>query len=154
MIRPVRAADAPRLAELLAQLGYPAEPETVARRLAVVLASATQQVLVAAGDTRLAGYAGVERRPALLHRDEHAEITGLIVDAAARRAGLGRTLVRAAEQWAARHGLPAIVVRSNVVRPESHPFYEGLGYLRTSTSHSYFKDLTAGAGRRRWAAGP
>ncbi|MGK3207945.1 GNAT family N-acetyltransferase [Amycolatopsis sp. MEPSY49] len=150
----MRAADAPRLVELLAQLGYPSEPGTVGRRLAGILESATQHVLVADEGGRLAGYVGVERRPALLHQDEHAEITGLVVDAAARRAGLGRTLVRAAEQWAARRGLPAIVVRSNVVRPESHPFYEGLGYLRTSTSHSYFKDLTAGGGRYRWAAGP
>ncbi|WP_372660498.1 GNAT family N-acetyltransferase [Amycolatopsis kentuckyensis] len=150
----MRAADAPRLVELLAQLGYPSEPGTVGRRLAGVLGSPTQHVLVADEDARLAGYAGVEWRPALLHRDEHAELTGLVVDAAARRAGLGRALVRAAEEWAARHGLPAIVVRSNVVRPESHPFYEGLGYVRTSTSHSYFKDLTAGGGRRRWAAGP
>jgi GNAT superfamily N-acetyltransferase len=150
----VRATDAPRLAGLLAQLGYPSDADTVTRRLAGILDSAARQVFVAADGARIDGYVGVERRPALLHQDEHAEITGLVVDAAARRAGLGRTLVRAAEQWAARHGLPAIVVRSNVVRPESHPFYEGLGYLRTSTSHSYFKDLTAGGGRRRWAAGP
>ncbi|SEF38176.1 Acetyltransferase (GNAT) family protein [Amycolatopsis pretoriensis] len=150
----MRAADAPRLAGLLAQLGYPSDPATVTRRLAGILDSATRQVFVAADGARIDGYAGVERRPALLHQDEHAELTGLVVDAAARRSGLGRTLVRAAEQWAARHGLPAIVVRSNVVRPESHPFYEDLGYLRTSTSHSYFKDLTAAAGQRRWAAGP
>ncbi len=146
MIRPVRAADAPRLIELLAQLGYPSEPGAVGRRLAGVLESATQQVLVAAGDVRLVGYVGVERRPALLHQDERGEITGLVVDAAARRSGLGRALVRAAEEWALRQGLPSIVVRSNVVRPESHAFYEGIGYRRTSTSHGYRKDLTAAGG--------
>ena len=146
MIRPVRAADAPRLAELLAQLGYPSEPGTVARRLAGILGSATQQVLVAADGSRLAGYGGVERRPALLHQDEGGEITALVVDAAARRSGLGRALVRAAEEWAIRQGLPAIVVRSHVVRPESHTFYEGIGYRRTSTSHGYRKDLTAAGG--------
>jgi hypothetical protein len=33
------------------------------------------------------------------------------------------------------------VVRSNVERVESHPFYEGIGYQRTKTSHIYRKEL-------------
>jgi GNAT superfamily N-acetyltransferase len=142
-IRPVRAADAPRLTGLLAQLGYPDEPGAVAGRLAAVLSSATQQVLIAApaGHSRIDGYIGVERRPAVLEQDERVEITGLVVDAAARRSGVGRALVRAAEQWAVRHGLHTIVVRSNVVRPESHPFYEGTGFRRKSTSHTYRKEV-------------
>jgi ribosomal protein S18 acetylase RimI-like enzyme len=142
-IRPVRAVDAPRLAGLLAQLGYPSELDAVTGRLAAVLSSATQQVLIAvpAGDSRIDGYVGVERRPVLLEQDERVEITGLIVDAGARRSGVGRALVRAAEQWAVRHGLRTVVVRSNVVRPESHPFYEGIGYRRKSTSHTYRKEL-------------
>ena len=142
-IRPVRAADAPRLTGLLAQLGYPGELDAVAGRLAAVLSSPTHQVLVAtpAGDSRIDGYVGVERRPALLEQDERAEITGLVVDAAARRSGVGRALVRAAERWAVQRGLRTIVVRSNVVRPESHPFYEGIGYRRKSTSHTYRKEV-------------
>jgi GNAT superfamily N-acetyltransferase len=142
VIRPVRAADAPRVTGLLAELGYPSELVAVTRRLADILTSATQRVLVATpeDDSRIDGYVGVERRPALLHQEERIEITGLVVDAAARRTGVGRALVRAAEQWAARQGLHTIVVRSNVVRPESHPFYEGLGYRRVSTSHTYRKE--------------
>jgi GNAT superfamily N-acetyltransferase len=141
-IRPIRAADAPRLTGLLAQLGYPDELGAVTSRLTGILNSATQQVLVAApaGDSRIDGYIGVERRLAL-EEDERVEITGPVVDSAARRSGLGRTLVNAAEQWALQHGLHTVVVRSNVVRPESHPFYEGLGYLRTKTSHIYRKEV-------------
>jgi hypothetical protein len=40
----------------------------------------------------------------------------------------------------AQHGLHTVVVGSNVVRAESHPFYEGIGYQRTATSHTYRKD--------------
>lgn len=142
MIRPIQAADAPRLTGLLAQLGYPSEVDVVANRLAGILNSASQQVLVAvpADDSRIDGYVGVERRLAL-QVDERVEITGLVVDSAARRSGLGRALVDAAEQWAVRQGLHTIVVRSNIARPESHPFYEGIGYQRTKTSHMYHKVL-------------
>ena len=141
-IRPARAADAVRLAGQLAQLGYPTEPDALTSRLAGILKSATQQILVAAlpGDSRIDGYIGLERR-LTLHQDEHVEITDLVVDAAARRTGLGLALVTAGEQWAVQHGLHTIVVRSNVVRPESHLFYAGIGYQRTATSHVYRKQV-------------
>lgn len=141
-IRPVRAADAPRLTGLLAQLGYPSDLDAVTSRLAGIMNSATQQVLVAgpADDSRIDGYIRVERRLGL-EQDELVEITGLVVDSAARRSGVGRTLVNAAEQWALQQGLHTVVVRSNVVRPESHPFYEGIGYERKKTSHTYRKEV-------------
>jgi GNAT superfamily N-acetyltransferase len=141
-IRPICATDAPRLSVLLVQLGYPSELDAVTSRLAGILSSATQQVLVAvpADDSRIGGYIGAERRLSP-HSDEHVEITDLVVDSAARRSGLGRILVNAAEQWALQHGLHTMVVRSNVVRPESHPFYEGIGYQRTTTSHTYRKEI-------------
>lgn len=140
-IRPLRAADAPRVTGLLAELGYPGELAAVTRRLAVVLRSDTQRVLVATLGSRIDGYVSVERRQALPHQEETLEITGLVVDAAARRSGVGRALVEAAERWAVRQGLRTIVVRSNVVRAESHPFYEGAGYRRKSTSHTYRKEI-------------
>ena len=38
-----------------------------------------------------------------------------------------------------------IVVRSNVVRPESHPFYEKIGYERKKTQHVYARSAGEGA---------
>jgi GNAT superfamily N-acetyltransferase len=63
------------------------------------------------------------------------------VDACARRSGAGRALVAAIERWAASRGVAQVSVRSNVVRVESHPFYERLGYTRVKTQHSYRKNL-------------
>jgi GNAT superfamily N-acetyltransferase len=141
-IRPAGATDAPRLQVLLTQLGYPSELGAVTRRLADLLDSATHEVLVAApaGDSRIGGCICVERR-LVLERDDSVEITGLVVDSAARRSGLGRALVDAAERWASRHAVHTVVVRSNVERPESHPFYERIGYRRTTTSHTYRKEV-------------
>jgi GNAT superfamily N-acetyltransferase len=60
-----------------------------------------------------------------------------VVDAASRGRGAGRALVRGAERWAREHGLREMTVRSNVVRAESHPFYERMGYARVKTQHVY-----------------
>jgi hypothetical protein len=61
-IRPIRAADASRLTGLLVQLGCPRELDAVTSRLADILNSVAQQVLVAvpADDSRIDGYIGVE----------------------------------------------------------------------------------------------
>ncbi|MEQ0562320.1 GNAT family N-acetyltransferase [Amycolatopsis sp. NEAU-NG30] len=145
-VRPARATDVPRLTVLLAQLGYPSEPDAVAARLVSVVDGATRAVLVAVNGSRVDGFVTVERR-LVLHDDALGEITGLVVDTAARRSGVGRVLVAAAEAWLARRGLRTVVVRSDVTRPESHRFYQDIGFRRTKTSHTYRKEITTAAAR-------
>ncbi|MGH8033103.1 MAG: GNAT family N-acetyltransferase [Luteimonas sp.] len=143
-IRTATAADAGEIARLSAQLGYPAETGVFAQRLTRLLASARHAVFVAvdARDRRrLHGLITAEHR-LTLGLGEGVEIIGLVVDAAARRGGVGRALVDAAEGWARRAGSAEVFLRSNVIRPEAHPFYEGIGYLRTKTQHVYLKRLS------------
>ena len=140
-IRQADAGDALELARLSAQLGYPAEVPDVARRLALLLDSPRSSVLVAhAGAGRLHGFVGVERRTTI-ESGERVEINGLVVDAQARRGGVGRALVAAAEAWARQAGVRDIVLRSNVVRSEAHAFYPRLGYALVKTQHAYTKRL-------------
>jgi GNAT superfamily N-acetyltransferase len=84
----------------------------------------------------------VERRLVLV-AGARAEIVGLVVDAAARRRGVGTLLVNAAEQWARAANLADIVVRSNVMRDASHGFYLASGFGRVKTQHIYAKSLSA-----------
>jgi GNAT superfamily N-acetyltransferase len=144
-IRDAVPADAAELARLSAQLGYPADVAVFAARLRRLLDSPLHAVMVAArepvpatADGALSGLIGLEHR-ITLENDERAEIVGLVVDAATRRAGVGRALVAAAEQWTRRRGLDTLFLRSNVVRPEAHAFYPGLGFDRTKTQHVYAK---------------
>lgn len=140
-IRSAAIADALEVARLSAQLGYPADAAVFAQRLAALLDSPKHAVLVAdAGDAGLHGFVGVEHR-LMLEMGERVEIVGLVVDAVARGGGVGRALVTAAEHWARARGIDEVFVRSNVVRPESHPFYERIGYLRSKTQHVYRKRL-------------
>jgi len=140
-LRPADPADAAEIARLCSELGYPATAAQVAPRLRTLSDGTRYLVLVAAApQRRLLGWMVAEQRVSL-ESGAMAEITGLVVDAKARRQGVGRALVAAAEAWARRRGLAAICVRSNVTRTESHPFYEGVGYRRKKSQHAYVKSL-------------
>ena len=75
-------------------------------------------------------------------------MTYCVVGAGARGTGVGRALVEAAERWALGRGIALMTVRSNVLRPESHPFYARLGYALTKTQHCYRKHLPRSAAER------
>jgi len=78
----------------------------------------------------------------LLESGRRCEIIGLVVDAVNRGQGVGRGLVSAVEEWARQRQIEEVGVRSNVVRTDSHPFYERLGYTRVKTQHAYRKRLS------------
>ena len=141
IIRPALATDADAIAALTTELGYPASRDQIFARLKALTQRDSYYVAVAEVSSVVVGWVAAERR-LLLESGERAELVGLVVGAHARRAGIGKALVSAAEQWAAGQGLQAIGVRSNVLRPEAHPFYESLGYVRAKTQHAYSKKLT------------
>ena len=143
-IRPAQMTDAEEIARLAIELGYPVSAAEICSGLALLLASEHHFVAVAPGDDgQLLGWVTVELR-VLLESGKRAEISGLVVTASARRAGVGGKLVRVAEQWAARHALSSICVRSNIARVESHPFYQTMKYVRKKTQHIYEKPLSSG----------
>jgi GNAT superfamily N-acetyltransferase len=142
IVRKATRDDAARVAELSGTLGYPVSDETMAQRLGRVLPLETHMVFVAERSGAIVGWThGAERE--LLELGSRCEILGLVVAEGQRGLGTGRRLVEAVEQWARGRGLDEIFVRSNVVRPESHPFYERIGYERYKTQHAYRKRLDA-----------
>ena len=66
------------------------------------------------------------------------EIIALVISSTHRRKGIGRQLVRKAEEWIfARE--KKIRVRSNILRDEAHSFYQALGYTPSKTQTLYIK---------------
>ncbi|GAB6196902.1 GNAT family N-acetyltransferase [Lysobacter xanthus] len=135
-IRAARIADAAEIARLSAQLADPVTPECMAVRLAAFVDDAPRAAFVADTGDALAGWIAVERRMTL-ETGEAFEITGLVVDAAQRRSGVGARLVAAADAWRAAQGGQGLLVRSNVVRAASHAFYASLGFQFAKTQHVY-----------------
>lgn len=142
-MRPARADDAPELARLAAELGYPTSIDIMRRRCSALEDRSDHVVFVAErSGGGLIGWAHVAST-VTLESGESAELLGLVVDRTARRAGAGRRLVAAAEKWSRERGLERLVVRSNVRRTEAHHFYPSLGYAPTKTQHVYLKKLTS-----------
>lgn len=140
-IRPPRAEDHERMAELAGQLGYPSTAADVGKRLAGMEGRRDYAVFVAQlASGELAGWIGV-----FIYRcveaDWRAEISGLVVDESVRSQGIGPKLVKRAEEWARERGCAAIGLRSNVIRDRAHGFYERLGYEHYKTQKSFRKKI-------------
>ena len=133
-VRPARPDDAPGLAPLTTQLGYPVEASEQAERLARVLGREDEAVLVAVDATDAPiGWIHVQQRTPLTSAP-HAQIAGMVVDEAHRSDGVGAALLTAAEAWAEERGLPSVQVYSRVERERAHRFYERHGYELVKTS--------------------
>ncbi|MFL6590224.1 MAG: GNAT family N-acetyltransferase [Chthoniobacterales bacterium] len=140
VIRRAQAGDAARVAELNVTLGYAADHEMMATRLARILSLETHAIFVARITDEIVGWIEAEERE-VLALGKFGEICGLVVAEGRRGLGVGRRLVAAAEEWLQARGHRGISVRSNIVRPESHAFYERIGYTRYKTQHAYRKSL-------------
>lgn len=144
-IRCARTYDAPELAELCGELGYPATRQQVVRRLAAIEACATGKVFVAEhGDGRVIGWLHVASTPHLVDEDV-AEILGLVVAPSMRGAGIGARLMRAAEAWARSRGVRCLRVRSRMERTRAHRFYHRDGYIVAKTQLVLVKPMQAEA---------
>jgi GNAT superfamily N-acetyltransferase len=140
-IRSMTAEDSRSVAGLCDQLGYPATPDDIARRLARIDGQGHAAVFVAEEGHLVIGWIHAAIAP-VLESDLYAEICGLVVDATHRSHGVGATLLHAAEQWARNAGCVSMRVRSRVARERAHNFYERHGYDRVKTQHAFQKNLS------------
>ncbi|HEY7394363.1 MAG TPA: GNAT family N-acetyltransferase [Gemmatimonadaceae bacterium] len=139
-IRDANAADVPALAALVAELGYPTPEATMAVRLDAMI-DAGEKVLVAERDGDVVGLLTLHVTPVLHRPTAVGRLTALVVAERARGAGVGRSLVAAAEHILAARGCALIEVTSNQRRTDAHAFYQRLGY--DVTSLRFKKDLEA-----------
>jgi GNAT superfamily N-acetyltransferase len=138
-IRRARPRDATRLAELSGELGYPATAKEIRQRLSRLQPAASHAVFVAEiPASGVVGWLHVSRNQ-LLESPVRAEINGLVVSSSARSQGVGKLLLRAAEDWARQKKCTGLNLRSNVLRERAHGFYEREGYEHYKTQKAFRK---------------
>jgi 3-methyladenine DNA glycosylase AlkD/GNAT superfamily N-acetyltransferase len=140
-IRRAGSSDAPQLAELSGQLGYPTTAAEIQKRLRNLKPASKNALFVAESPGGgIVGWAHVSVTH-LVEVGTRAELNGLIVADGQRSLGAGARLLEAAEDWARKRGCPSISVRSNVIRERAHTFYERQGYEHYKTQKAFRKTL-------------
>lgn len=134
-VRRATVADAAGLAPLLGALGYPTEPAAVAERLATLLASPRDAVLMAEEAGSSDGPLGVLALHwgLLLHQARPvARIGSLAVAEGARGRGIGKLLVRKAAALARAEGCEVLELTTGRQRHAAHAFYAAQGFAWTA----------------------
>lgn len=130
LIRDAVPADAPAVARLLDQLGYPTDPAAAAARLER-LGIVGDRVLVAEAGGEVVGLAHLQVTPALEHDRPAAKIGALVVDASCRGEGVGRALVEALDEEARVRGCSTLFLTTSARRTDAHEFYRRAGLEET-----------------------
>ena len=131
--------DAPRVAQLAADLGYTISSDSVGTAIDR-LRPGEGAIFVADASEHLTGWIHIYRSHAI-QTEPFAEVGGLVVDRSNRGDGVGRRLLKTAERWASANGLAMVRVRSNIVRSNAHRFYERRGFDVEKTSYTFIKSL-------------
>jgi N-acetylglutamate synthase-like GNAT family acetyltransferase len=131
VIRDARPADAAGIAELLGELGYPAEAAPVRRRLERIADDPSSKLFVAEVSGEIAGLGGLHVLPLVEHDELGCMLTAMVVGAEHRRQGIGAELVGAVEREARIRGCSRLVLSSADRRLDAHAFYETLGFEAT-----------------------
>ena len=143
-IRPATTKDVEAIAILSHQVGYLVSTIAVEQRLHQILSDSSHIIYVATGlDDRAIAWIHAYARHSLL-TDFHAEIGGLVVAESDRGTGIGRKLLHQVESWAKTRGCQSLLVRSNIIRPAAHRFYQKCGYSQVKTALVFHKVLSCG----------
>jgi GNAT superfamily N-acetyltransferase len=130
-LRDAKPSDAPRLVELIGELGHQIDEKSVRANL-TTLKTAGEPPLVATLGKRVVGLIGRHAMVTIHRPAPVGRIPILVVRAEARGHDIGRMLVEAVEIWCRDQGCTLVEVTSNDRLAEAHAFYRRLGFERSS----------------------
>ncbi|MEE4240944.1 MAG: GNAT family N-acetyltransferase [Desulfopila sp.] len=118
------------------ELGYPVEADELKRNIQEIVKRGG--TLIIAEEERVIVGSVCVMFDVRLAEGIYAEIVSLVVAASARGKGIGKGLVKKAEDWA-KEKVHKVRVRANEVRHDAHLFYESQGYTRVKKQRIYIK---------------
>ena len=132
VIRSARNSDAPAIASLLTELGYPNSLSFVAHKIEQLSEDTKERVLVAVTRSNVVGVLSLHVLPLLHDADDLGRVTALVVAEEYRGKGIGGRLMARAEAVARANGCSRMEVTSGDERREGHEFYRRIGYKEVS----------------------
>lgn len=128
LVREATSSDAPAIAPLLGELGYPVGAESLAYRMDRLKGRDDQFVLLAEDEIGAVGVLALHVFSLLAYDRDVGMILALVVTERARATGVGRHLIQRAEMIATSLGAGRLIVNTHVRRADAHAFYERLGF--------------------------
>lgn len=138
-VRAAELTDAATLAELMGELGYETRTSEMEMRLESILANSNYRTWVAVSAGKVCGMIGCFLQQSYEHNNVGARILALVVGKEMRGHGIGRELVRVAENDLIASNISRVALNTRLAREEAHAFYERLGY--TKNGFRFVKDL-------------
>jgi GNAT superfamily N-acetyltransferase len=119
--------DSESITELSNQLGYKTRIIDIQNRLKKILENADNCVYVAIQNEKIVGW--IHGFYSLrIESCFFVEIGGLVVNENYRKNGIGKKLVYKIIEWTKLKNCEKVRVRCNVIRKESHRFYQSIGF--------------------------
>lgn len=135
-LRLAELRDAEFITGLCEQLGYKTAIEKIHSRLSEILSNEEHCVFVILDNEKIIGWIH-GFYTSRIESGSFVEIGGLIVDAAYRRKGVGRMLLKKVIEWANLRKCYKVRVRCNSLRQEAHRFYADLNFLEIKEQKVY-----------------
>lgn len=132
-IREYEHSDLHEVLELMEDLGYPSTYEQLHRRMDHITSFPHYRTFIAELDGHVAGMIGLRELHSYEFDNLVIQISLLVTKHELQGRGVGKTLIRYAEQWAADRGSSMLVLTSGnkPERAAAHKFYMKLGFETT-----------------------
>lgn len=119
--------EAQNICTLSDQLGYSNDFNLLWDRLKAILPLKDHAIFAAKADHKIVGW--IHCLVCLrVESPLFVEVTGLVVDENIRGKKIGKHLIEATKTWSQNQGISTIRIRCNIMRTESHKFYQALGF--------------------------
>ena len=139
-IRRASQTDAKAIAEIYnVDLGYETDEKRIFDRLGKIDKN-REAVFVAEIEGEIVGALHIEKYSTLYYKNI-TNILSLAVNGKHRRGGVGKALIRAAENWAKSKNLPEIRLESSMHRKPAHEFYRAMGFDSEKEQIRFLKKL-------------
>lgn len=140
IIRQAKKEDYSEITNLTNELGYPSSEEKVQEILDMVLTHNDHQLFVAEVDGVLVAYIHLVCT-IRISSEPFVEIVAFVVHSNYRKMGIGKSLIKETENWAAEKGYRFIRIRSNIIRQEAHKFFNQRGFNNLKTQEVFLKEI-------------
>ena len=129
-IRDAGTGDMEIMALLMNDLSYPTTTAEMEMRFNAIVVHPDYKTMLAVLNDEVVGLAGLHKGNFYEKNGMYLRVLAFVVKQTARNKGIGKILIKAAEEWAVAQGLNCVIINSGNrdERKDAHIFYQKLGY--------------------------